>query len=94
MRAALIALMLTFGSQAGADVTGEEILVHGTIINKGLVNEHLPKKPEAPLNFNMYSIKWYHVIYDEKFYNCWVQDHTPLKDFGVTITCDGVRPTE
>ena len=49
MRAAIVALMLVIGSQAEAEVTGEEILVHGTIINKGLVNEHLPKSHKTPL---------------------------------------------
>ena len=33
------------------------------------------------------------VLYIIRNYNYTIRD-TPLKDFGVTITCDGVRPTE
>tara|TARA_B100000768_G_C11190444_1_gene337084 strand:- start:383 stop:664 length:282 start_codon:yes stop_codon:yes gene_type:complete len=92
MRIALIALMLMIGSQAGADASGEEILVHGKIINKGLVGEHLAKPVRGNYDAEEHVIKWYHVIHDEKFYNCWVWDYIPSG--GTTIQCGGVSATQ
>ena len=92
MRAALIAMMLMIGSQAVADASGEEILVHGKIINKGLVGEHLAKPVRGNYLAEEFVTKWYHVIHDEKFYNCWVWDYAPSDR--TTIQCGGVFATQ